>query len=190
MASLPAAPLSAEEYLRVERQALDKSEFHNGVIFAMVGGSTNHSLLANRVGSLLDRQISSGCRVFNADLRIHLAAANTYLYADCIVVCGDPQFSSDRQDNVLNPLLIAEVLSPSTEDYDHGKKFELYRTIDTFREYLLVHPDRRHVEHYSKQHDGAWLLREYSGAASSLAIAHLGIHIALADLYASALISD
>jgi Uma2 family endonuclease len=87
----------------------------------------------------------------------------------------------------LNPLLIVEVLSPSTEGYDRGKKFELYRTIGSFQEYLIVHQDRRHVEHYSKQDDGSWLLREHTGAGGSVSIARLEAEIPLADLYASAL---
>lgn len=128
--------------------------------------------------------------MFNADLRIHIASARTYTYADCSVVCGEPQFSSDQQDNVPNPVLIVEVLSPSTEGYDRGKKFELYRTIGSFRKYLIVHQDRRHVEHYSKQDDGAWLLREHSGAGGSVDIGRLNVHITLVDLYASAMNCD
>jgi Uma2 family endonuclease len=106
------------------------------------------------------------------------------------VICGDPQFPADQQDNALNPLLIVEVLSPSSEGYDRGKKFELYRTIESFSEYLLVHQDRRRVEHYSKQDDGSWLLREHFGAGDSVAIARLGVHISLSDLYASAMNCD
>jgi len=190
MASLPAPPLTEEEYLRIERQAETKSEFHDGQMFAMAGGSLNHSLLANRIGALLDRQVPPGCRVFNADLRINIAASKTYTYADCSVVCGEPQLSSDQQDNILNPLLIVEVLSPSTEGYDRGKKFELYRTIASFREYLIVHQDRRRVEHYSRQDDGSWLLREHSGDGASVAIGLLEAHISLSDLYASTMNCD
>jgi hypothetical protein len=92
-----------------------------------------------------------------------VASAGLYTYADCSVVCGGPQFSGDHHDSLLNPLLIVEVPSPSTEGCDRGKKFELYRTIESLREYLIVHQDRRHVEHYSKQEDGSRLLREHSG---------------------------
>jgi Uma2 family endonuclease len=190
MASLRVPPLSEEEYLHLERQAHAKSEFHDGQMFARAGGSLNHSLLANRIGAILDRQVAAGCRVCNADLRIHIAAARTYTYADCSVVCGEPQFSSDQQDNVLNPLLIVEVLSPSTEGYDRGEKFELYRSIESFREYLIVHQDRRRVEHHSKQDDGGWLLREYSGAAGPVRIDRLSVRISLADLYAPAMNCD
>lgn len=95
------------------------------------------------------------------------------------------KYSGDQQDVVVNPVLLVEVLSPSTEGYDRGKKFELYRTIESFREYLIVHQDRQHVEHYSKQDDVSWLLREHAGDA--VAIARLNVQILLADLYASAL---
>jgi Uma2 family endonuclease len=187
MASLPAAPLTEEEYLSHERQAETKSEFHDGQMFAVAGGSPNHALLANRIGALLDRQVPPECRTFNADLRIKVPSAKLYTYADCTVICGEPQYSGDQKDVILNPLLIVEVLSPSTEGYDRGKKFEIYRTIETFGEYLIVHQDRHHVEHYSKQEDGSWLLREHTGTGGSVAIARLGADIPLAGLYASAL---
>jgi Uma2 family endonuclease len=184
MASLPTPPLTEDEYLRLEREAETKSEFHDGQMFAMAGGSLNHSLLSNSIGALLLGQVPPGCRVFNAYLRIRIPSARTYTYADCSVICGEPQFSSDQQDNVLNPLLIVEVLSPSTEAYDRGKKFELDRTLGSFREYLIVHQDRRRVEHYSRQDDGSWLLREYSGDGGSVTIGRLGVAVSLADLYA------
>ncbi len=183
MASLPSTPLTEEQYLRIEREAETKSEFHDGQMFAMAGGSPNHAMLSNRVGALLDRQVPPECRTFNSDLRIKVASAGLYTYADCSVVCGELQYSDHQPDVILNPLLIVEVLSPSTEGYDRGKKFESYRTIPTFREYLLVHQDRQHVEHYSRQDDGSWLLREHIGTDAAVAIARLSVHIPLADLY-------
>ena len=102
---------------------------------------------SNRIGALLDRQLPPGCRTFNADLRIKIASAGLYTYADCSVVYGELKYSADQRDVILNPLLIVEVLSPSTEGYDRGNKFELYRTIESLREYLIVHQDRQHVEH-------------------------------------------
>jgi Uma2 family endonuclease len=131
--------------------------------------------------------VPKGCRIFDPSLRIKAASAGFYTYADCTLICGDPELFGDQKDVVLNPLLIVEVLSPSTEDYDRGKKFELYRTIESFCEYLIVHQDRRHVEHYSKQDDGSWVLREHIGEEGSVAIGRLGVHISLAELYASAL---
>jgi len=190
MASLPDAPLTEEQYLRIEREAEFKSEFHDGRMYAMARASPNHALLTARMCSLLDQKIPQGCRVFSSDLRIKVAPTGLYTYPDCSVICGDLQTFSDQKDVVTNPLLIVEVLSPSTEAYDRGKKFESYRTIESFREYLLIHQDRRHVEHYSKQDDGSWVLRECSGVEGSVAIPRLGVHISLGELYASALELD
>ncbi len=187
MASSPAVPLTEEQYLKLERQADFKSEFHDGQMFAMSGGSLNHALISTRIATLLDRQMLEGCRTCNSDLRIKVASAGLYTYPDCSVICGEPQYFGGQKDVVLNPVLIVEVLSPSTEDYDRGKKFELYRTIESFREYLIVHQDRRHVEHYSKQDDGSWVLREHMGADSTIAIMRLAVRIPLAELYASAI---
>jgi len=119
-----------------------------------------------------------------------VAASGTYTYADCGILCGDPKMASDQKDNLLNPVLIVEVLSPSTEAYDRGKKFEMYRTIESFREYLLVHQDRRLVEHYSKQEDGSWVLRDLAGAESNASIPRVGVQFSLAELYATALNLD
>jgi Uma2 family endonuclease len=188
MASLPGSPLTEEEYLRLERLAETRSEFHDGQMFAMAGGSPNHSLLGTTMTALLHPKVPPGCRTFNSDLRIKVAGTGLYTYSDGGVFCGEPEFAEG--DTLLNPVLIVEVLSPSTEAYDRGRKFESYRTIETFREYLLVHQDRRHVEHYSKQDDGSWLLREHSGTGASVAIARLGVHLSLADLYASAMDLD
>jgi Uma2 family endonuclease len=187
MASLPDAPLTEEQYLRIEREAECKSEFHDGRMYAMAGASPNHALLTVGMISQLYRQMPSGCRVFSSDLRIKVAPTGLYTYPDCSVICGDLQYSGDQKDVVLNPLLIVEVLSPSTEAYDRGKKFESYRIIESFREYLLIHQDRRHVEHYSKQDDGSWVLREHSGVEGSVSIARLGATISLGELYAPAL---
>jgi Uma2 family endonuclease len=187
MATLPDAPLTEEQYLEIERRAEFKSEFHDGRMFAMASGSPNHAVLSGAVIALLYPQMPPGCRVFSSDLRIKVAAAGLYTYPDCCVICGDLEYFGNQKDVVLNPLLIVEVLSPSTEGYDRGKKFELYRTIPSFQEYLVVHQDRRHVEHYSKQDDGSWLLRDHTGAEGSVAVARLGVHVSLSALYASAI---
>ena len=185
MATVPNAKFSEEEYLRLERAAEYKSEYHDGEMFAMSGGSAIHARLSASIIAMLHRQMPAGCCVYSSDLRITIPATRTYTYPDCSVVCGDSQLLDD--DNLLNPVLIAEVLSPSTEGYDRGKKFELYRTIESFREYLIVHQDRHHVEHYSKQDDASWILREHIGADASVAIARLNARIPLIELYASAI---
>lgn len=189
MASLPISPaLTEEEYLRIERAAEFKSEFHGGEMFAMSGGTFNHSILGGEIYAILRRQVPKGCRVFTSDLKIKIPTLESFLYPDCGIVCGEPQLSAD--DNLLNPMLIVEVLSPSSESYDRGKKFELYRTIESLREYVIVHQDHRHVEYHSKQDDGSWVLREYKGAESSFTIARFGITVPLGELYENALNLD
>jgi len=187
MATQPNAPLTEEQYLAIERAAEFKSEFHDGQMYAMAGGSPTHAFLATAISALLHSRVPAGCRTFNSDLRIRVPAAGLYTYADCGVVCGDLELSSDQKDVLLNPLLIVEVLSPSTENYDRGKKFEMYRSIPSFSEYLHINQDRHYVEHYSRQDDGSWLLRDHSGPESTVAIARLGVQIPLSDLYATAL---
>lgn len=171
----------------LEREAEFRSEFHDGQMYAMAGGSLNHSLLSNRIGALLDGKVPAGCRTLNCEMRVKVSASGLYTYPDRSVVCGEPELFTNQKDVLLNPLLIVEVLSPSTEAYDRGKKFELYRTLDSFREYLLVHQDRRHVEHYSRQDDGSWLLRAHSSADAVVVIDRLGVQISLRDLYATAI---
>lgn len=191
MASLPAPRLTEEEYLELERRAESKSEFFDGQMFAMAGGTLNHALLSNTIGAMLHRQMPPGCRTCNSDLRIKSDTARFYTYPDCSVICGDAEYAAgNHRDVVLNPVLIVEVLSPSTEAYDRGKKFELYRTIPSLREYMLVHQDRRHVEHYSRQDDSSWVLREYFGADSSVDIQRLQVRIPLGELYAAAVDLD
>jgi Uma2 family endonuclease len=185
MATLPNASITEEQYLATERLADFKSEFHDGRMFAMSGGSPNHALLSGAILALLYPQMPPGCRVFSPDLRIKVARAGLCTYADCSVICGELELFSPQEDVVLNPLLIVEVLSPSTEDYDRGKKFELYRTIPSFREYLIVHQDRRYIEHYSRQDDGSWVLRDYSDG--SVLVEPLGVRIPLDELYSSAI---
>jgi Uma2 family endonuclease len=186
MASVPVSPLSEEEYLHLERNAEIKSEFFDGHMFAMAVGSFNHSQLGAQIAVVLAPRIQKGCRVFNSDMRIKIGDAGLYTYSDGGVVCGEPQFADRQRDILLNPVLIVEVLSPSSERYDRGKKFALYRTIPSFLEYLIIHQGRRHVEHYSKQEDGSWVLREYSGEGS-VQIARWRSNLPLAEIYAAAL---
>jgi Uma2 family endonuclease len=186
MASQPIPRLTEEEYLRIERAAEFRSEFHDGQMFARPGAWVNHAFLSSRIGGMLDRQVPADCRVFGSDLRLKATAAGLYTYPDCMVICGDPLFDDDIKDTVLNPCLIVEVFSPATEGYDRGQKFEMYRSLESLREYLLVDQDRRYVEQYSRD-EGGWVLREHSGEAASVRIARLNVEIPLADLYKSAL---
>jgi Uma2 family endonuclease len=125
-----------------------------------------------------------GCWVFDSDMRVRTAATGSYVYPDVSVVCGKPLFHQNQSDILTNPILVAEVLSPSTENYDKGKKFDLYREVESFREYLLVSTDSAHLAHFSRQSDKTWVLREATGSDSSLFIPALSLNLDLANLYA------
>ena len=190
MASFPDTLLTEEQYLALERAAETKSEFHDGRMYAMSGGTYAHAVLATRITKILGVQLPPGCEAINSDLRVKVSPTGLYTYPDCTVICGRPQFAGDQKDIILNPLLIVEVLSPTTEAYDRGEKFESYRTIESLKEYLLIDQERRHVGHYSKQDDGGWRFREHSGPEDSVSIPRLNVRISLADLYTEALNPD
>jgi Uma2 family endonuclease len=183
MAESPIPRITEEEYLRLERAADYKSEFAGGEIFAMSGGTPLHSLLAtNWSGELRSKLRGRNCLVFNSDLRVRTQRTGSYFYPDVSVVCGQPKVIQSSSDILTTPNVIIEVLSPSTADYDRGKKFELYREIDSLQEYILVHADSVHVEHFARQ-PGSWIFREYRGAESAIEIASIECTILLADVY-------
>ena len=180
----PKPRLSPEEYLAAERLAPVKSEYVNGEVFAMAGASVQHVLIAaNLVGELRAQLKGRDCRVFSADLRVKVSDSGLYTYPDVAVVCGPLVFDDDRQDTLLNPMVLIEVLSESTKDYDRGGKFELYRALDSLREYVLVAQDRPHVEHFLLQDDGRWLFEETNQPDASVALPSIGCVLALREVY-------
>ncbi|MBV9657728.1 MAG: Uma2 family endonuclease [Verrucomicrobia bacterium] len=178
--------LTPEEYLTIERAAPFKSEFVNGEMYAMAGGSLLHALITNNVsGSLWSRLRGGRCRAYSNDLRVHVPDTGLYTYPDVSVVCGEPQLVSDQKDNLTNPTLLVEVLSPSTEKYDRGGKFLHYQRIASLRDFLLVSQDQARVEHYARQPSqlNQWLLTVVTGLESTLALPSLGIELPLTEIY-------
>lgn len=187
MTALPQARVTAEEYLTLERAAPDhpKHEFLNGETFAMAGGSPRHVLIsANVAGELRTALKDRPCLVFSADLRLRVSPTGLYTYPDVMVICGPLETTDDRKDTVTNPLLIVEVLSPSTEDWDRGGKFAHYRTLPSLRDYLLVAQNPTHVELFSRQPDGRWILWESDDPAAEIVLDSLGLKLPVASLYA------
>lgn len=175
--------ISAEEYLELERAAGERHELIDGEIFAMSGGSREHSLIALNIGSELRAALRpKPCEVFTSDLRIRIEATNRYTYADVTVGCGPPLFLDEKRDTLLNPIAVFEVLSDSTESYDRGDKFASYRTIPSLQEYVLVSQKQELVEHFHRQPDGSWLLR-VSGAGESVALPSLACELAVDEIY-------
>jgi Uma2 family endonuclease len=184
MASNPKTFYSPEEYLALERSSEAKHEYYNGEIFAMGGATEEHvSIVTNLVGELHAQLKIGPCKVYSNDLRVQVSPTGLYTYPDVIVLCEKPRFSDKQEDTLLNPALIIEVLSESTKDYDRGGKFEQYRSIDSFVEYLLVAQDRPHVEHHTRQADGSWLLQETNNLEDMIQLKSIPCSLRMADIY-------
>ena len=176
--------ITPQEYLIRERQASIKSEFYQGEIFAMGGGSANHSLIAaNLVREVGNALKGRPCAVFNSDLRVQVQSTGLYAYPDATIVCGELLFDDDHRDTLLNPTVIVEVLSDSTEKYDRGKKSNHYRQIASLKELILLAQDRSHVERFTRQPNGDWLFHEQKEITADFELKSLGISIAISELY-------
>ena len=175
--------LTPQEYLALERASEMKHEYVDGEIFAMSGGTRAHSLVGGNVlGELRAALSERDCEVHGSDMRIKIAATGRYVYPDASVVCGDALFEDEEEDTLLNPKVIVEVLSRSTEPYDRGDKFENYQSLASLCEYVLLSQKKVRVEHYSLQPDSAWILRVL-GAGERLALPSIGCEIAVDRLY-------
>ena len=184
MSKLEKPHFTAREYLELERQSSEKHEFAFGEIFAMTGASARHvAIVSNLVRELGNQLLQRPCQVYSSDLRLCVDADRRYTYPDVVVVCSPPQFLDNTLDTLLNPDLIVEVLSESTRNYDRGDKFQQYRGIPSFREYLLVDQERVHVERYSKQSDGTWSLWETDALADVVQLESLGVALPVSEIY-------
>lgn len=183
MASDPRPRISPEEYLALERHSEERSEYLNGEIFAMTGASRRHNRITLNLAIALDPLLrDKGCEVYASDMRVKVSATGLYTYPDVIVVCGEPRFEDAEVDTLLNPKVIFEVLSSSTEAYDRGKKAEHFRTLASLAEYVLVSQDRVHVEHYLHLSHG-WLLTEADRPEDVIELSSVEARLTLADIY-------
>jgi Uma2 family endonuclease len=176
--------MSPEEYLAFERGADEKHEYRDGVIVAMSGAKWNHNVIAWNIGGELRNKLKDReCVVCPGDMRVFLPSDDLYVYPDVVVVCGKPDFQDQVFDTLLNPIIVIEILSESTEAYDRGEKFRSYRKIATLREYVLVSQSRRQVEKYTKHGDGFWMLSEAAGADSAISLESIDCTLTLAEIY-------
>jgi Uma2 family endonuclease len=177
-------PLTEEEYLTLDRAAQFRSEFFQGVMYAMSGGSRAHALINSALTRELGNQLKGRpCFVVTQCLRVRTERGGLYAYPDIAIVCGNDYYADDQKDVLLNPTVIVEVLSPSTEGYDRGLKSEQYRKIASLKEYALVSQDKAHIEIYSRQAGDQWLLTEYSGLEATCRFESVDCTIPLAELY-------
>lgn len=176
---------SVDEYLAFERDSPTKHEYFDGEIFAMAGATESHNLIAsNLIRELGNALKERPCRVYCSDMRI-ACPTGLRTYPDVAAVCGKRQFEDERRDTLLDPIVIVEVLSPSTERYDRGKKFEHYRTIPSLREYVLIASDRKSIDHFARQDAGTqWLLTSFSGEQDVVNFPALEVGIPIAEIYA------
>jgi Uma2 family endonuclease len=174
-----------DEYLELERRAETKSELIHGEIVAMAGASPKHNALALNVGASLRlrlRERRSPCIAFTSDQRVHVEGTGLYTYPDVTVSCG-PRFHPKHRDTLVNPTVIVEVLSKSTEGYDRGAKFAHYQTNPSFVEYVLVSQRERRVEHFRRLESGQWLLTVHQGDEAVLELPAIGCAIPLGEIY-------
>lgn len=173
------------EYLSFERATDARHEFLDGHVYAMAGESLEHSrVCVNLAGELRAGLKGRPCEVLSPNMKVVTSPAGLFAYPDVVVVCGGPQFHDERRDVLVNPTVIIEVLSPSTEAYDRGEKFLRYRTqIAALEEYVLVSQHRPLVEHYVRQAGGAWSYSAVSGLSESLSLPSIGCRLALSEIY-------
>jgi Uma2 family endonuclease len=175
---------SLEEYLMLEEGAKFRSEYQDGKIIPITGGTPNHNQIAlNLSGTLNFATKGQPYRVFINDLRLWIPSKRVYTYPDVMLVAGKLEFAEGRKDTITNAVMVAEALSESTADYDRGGKFKLFRTIPSLTEYLLIDQYEMHVEQFSKTDDNKWVLSEYDGADAMLRLSCVEFEMRLGDIY-------
>lgn len=185
MSTVPKPRLSPEQYLATERAAEFRSEFFRGEMFAMVGASRKHNLIALSFASEIRQQLKDrNCEVYQSDMRVKVSKTGLYTYPDVVVACDQPRFEDKQVDTLLNPRVVVEVLSPSTELWDRGKKFEHYRTIESLREYVLIAQDHVLVERFAINAEGQWALFDYRTLDDTLVLDSISCRIKLSEIYA------
>ena len=176
--------ISSQEYLEIERKAQFKSEFYNGEMFALAGASFIHNKISSNIHISIGGQLKNkNCGIYQSDLKVKEQTSGLFTYPDLVVICGEPEFYDNGKDVVLNPTVIMEILSPSTENYDRGFKFELYRKLKSLKDFFLVSQEKVFIEHYSKNTDNSWTLNEYNNKEQSIIIKSIDCNLKLEDVY-------
>ena len=186
MSSQPNTYISPEEYLAIERQAEYRSEYYAGEMFAMAGATRRHNRIVTNLTTTLDNQLKARpCNVYSTDMRVNVPRTGLYTYPDLVVTCGEEIFAADKQEDILlNPLVIIEVLSDSTEAYDRGKKFEHYQSINSLTTFILVTQHSPRVEQYVRQEDGRlWTYSETHEVGATIKVEAIACELKLEDVY-------
>lgn len=185
----PERLMTFEEYLDAEERGTEKHEFHNGKLITMPGGTDIHAEIGANVITAINNalfiQDDETTHVYSSDMKIRISAENKSVYPDGTVVSGEPDYYLGRRTVILNPIVVVEVLSDSTENYDRGLKFDHYRTLDSFREYVLVAQDRPHVDVYFLQNpeEGLWKITSYEGLDKEVTLYSIGCTLKMKQIY-------
>lgn len=175
---------SAEEYFELEAQSLEKLEYYNGKIIAMPGASYVHNRIATNLLTLLNVALqSTNYEANNSDTKIHIPKLASFVYPDAVVICEKPEFYKNRTDIITNPLLVVEVMSPSTEDYDRSEKFYLYRTLPSFKQYVVVHQKLVLVTSFFKLNDKDWRTEDATDLTENIYLQAIDVTLKLSDIY-------
>jgi len=175
---------SPQQYLAIERDAKEKHEYLNGEIFALAGASERHNLITGNLFASIHAQTKgTPCKVYSSDMRIKVSGTGLYTYPDVVALCGEAHFDDEQRDTLLNPNLIIEVISKSTEGYDRGEKFAHYRRIESLAEYLLISQDQYRIEQYVRQPDNQWLMSEVANLEESIELPSIKCKLLLSDVY-------
>jgi len=176
--------LTPEEYLEIERKAEYKSEYYNGEMFALAGASLIHNKITSNVHVSLATQLKKKkCEVYQSDLKIYEQESGLFTYPDIVVICGEPECYDYKKDIIINPTVIIEILSQSTEAYDRGFKFELYRKLKALKDYILVSQEKISIEHFNKNKDNSWTMNEYNKSEQSMSIRSIDCKLELKEVY-------
>ena len=179
--------ISIEEYIKTENDTNTKHEYHDGKIYALAGGTLNHGLLCGNAYSEIRNKLTtkgSKCIPFTSEVKVYIEKRNSYVYPDSMVICGDIEKSTEEKNSVTNPILIVEVLSKSTAEYDRGDKFYFYRQLESFKEYVLIEQDRHIVDvHYKSKNSDLWRITRYEGLDKTIKLQSLDIEISMKELY-------
>jgi Uma2 family endonuclease len=192
MSALPhSQKMSEAEYLEFERASETKHEFLNGEVFDMAGASREHNLIAGSTyASLYSQTLDRNCEVYQSDMRLKVKATGLLTYPDITVVCGKPELTTDALDTLVNPQVIIEVLSPTTEAYDRGKKFKHYSQIASLQEYVLISQDTPRIERFLRQEVGKWEYEDVRALEGIIELSSIEYSLKLADVYKKIVFTD
>lgn len=176
--------ISFQDYLAAEEVAEEKSEYSNGEVFAMAGGTEPHSLISSNINRQLGNALEDrDCRVYNSDLKVRIEKADAAAYPDAMVICGPVEFLAGRKDIVTNPIMIIEVLSPSTASWDFLGKFRLYEQLSSLQEYILIAQDAPQIDVFRRNDEGKWILSRYDGLEAVVHFQSIEVQIPSASIF-------